>query len=126
MTTTPVSLRRSVRNQPHKPMNSQRVLEIFRVEIVFPVSKAEPEERLQRLAIHIDPAGVLAVRNALENHKTVAILNQSFRPGLSAIEKSTQYFPAVGSRGERKIGNGQDAVHLQAAEQLALRIAAMM
>jgi hypothetical protein len=124
MTMTPVSLRRSVGNQPDKPINSQRVLEVFRIQIVFPVSKAEPEERLQRLAIDIDRAGVLPARNALENHKAVAILNQPFRPGLSAVEKSVQYFPAVSSRRKPKVGNGQDIVHVQAAKQLALRVAA--
>jgi hypothetical protein len=107
-------------------MNSQRVLEVLRVQIVFPVSKAEPEERLERLAVHIDRAGVLPAGNALEDHKTVAIFNQSFCTCLSAVEKSPEHFPAVGSWRERKVGNGQDAVHMQAAKQLALRIAAMM
>jgi hypothetical protein len=119
MTTVPVSLGRCVGNQPHKPINSQRVLEVFWVQIVFPVSKAEPEERLERLVVHIDRTGVLSARNALEDHKTVAILNQPFCVCLSTVEKSPQYLPAVSSRGKPEVGNGQDIVHMQAAKQLA-------
>jgi hypothetical protein len=52
------------------------------------------------------------------------INRQPFCACLSAIEKSPEHFPAVGSWRERKVGNGEDAVHMQAAKQLALRITA--
>src|SRR4051794_30616767 len=112
-------------DKDRQPVDPERELEIVGVQCVFFEVKAQPKERLQVLSKEIDSTGIRPSRDALQDQKTVLVLNQSLGSCLSHGQESTQHVPAVRSGRQAEVGDGHNVVHMQAAQQLALRIAAM-
>src|ERR1700739_941749 len=100
-------------------------LEVLAIERILVVVETEPEEGLKGCGEDVDPARVRLSGNALQDQKAISFLDQPFGPGFSDGQECAQHIPAVGSGRQAKIGDGHDVVHVQVAEQLALRIPAI-
>src|ERR1019366_8306112 len=109
-------------NQVQQMMNTERVLEVVAVERIFLVVEAKPEEGLKPLDIGVNPARVRSPCNTLEDQEATVLLDQPFGPGLPNGQECSQYVPTIGLGRQPEVCDGHDIVHMQAAQQFALRI----
>src|ERR1700739_3914258 len=100
-------------------------LEVLAIERILVMVETEPEKGLERFGEEVDPSRVCLSGNALEDQKAIYFLDQPFPSGFPDGQECAQHIPAVGSGRQAKIGDGHDVVHVQVAEQLALRITAI-
>jgi hypothetical protein len=109
-------------NEIEQMIDSQGVLEVVAIQVVLLPLEPEPEECLKTLYIGVNRAGIWSPWNALQNQKAAIFFDQAFGARLPNREKSPQNIPSVRSRGQTQVFNGHDEIHMQAAQQLALRV----
>jgi hypothetical protein len=110
-------------HESQQMMYAQGILEVLTIQRVLFVLKPQPKESLQPLDEYVNRASIGTSWDTLEEEKPSAFLNQSFCTRLTHVEEGSKDVPAICLGRQPKIGNGQDIVHMQAAQQLALRVA---
>ena len=110
-------------HESHQVVNAQRILEILTIQRVLLLLEAKPEEGLQPLDVGVDRSCVGPPRNTLEHQETSGFFNQSLCTRLTHVQEGSKYVPAICFGRKPQVGDGHDIVHMQAAQQLALRVA---
>jgi hypothetical protein len=110
--------------EANQPVDTQRVLKVLSAKVVLPFTETEPEERTEAFPVDVDCASVLSAGDALENQEAVFVFYQALRARFTALQECPKHLPAICTWIKVEIENGHDVIHMQAAQQLTLRITA--